>query len=80
MTRQLLGFSRSLYQIETLSVNELIAEVLKLISRSINKNVVVKQRLFFHLLPIDADATQIQQIILNLCLEANDARRATEGG
>lgn len=80
LTRQLLGFSRrAKYQTETVEVNELITEVLKLIERALNKNVVVEKMLDPHLPPADVDVTQIQQAILNLCLNANDAMTAKGG-
>jgi two-component system cell cycle sensor histidine kinase/response regulator CckA len=80
LTRQLLGFSRrAKYQMEAVNVNELVSEVLKLIGRTINKNVVVEQKLDPRLPPVEADATQIQQAVLNLCLNANDAM-ASAGG
>ena len=80
LTRQLLGFSRrAKYQTETAQVNELITEVLKLIERALNKNVIVQKMLDPHLPPVDVDVTQIQQTILNLCLNANDAMRSKGG-
>ncbi len=80
LTRQLLGFSRKArYRIETVDINELIIEVLKLIESTIANNVVVEKRLDSHLPGIDVDATQIQQVILNLCLNANDAMTPTGG-
>lgn len=80
LTRQLLGFSRrAKYQIESVEVNELITEVLKLIERILNKKVVVEKVLDPHLPPVDVDVTQIQQTILNLCLNANDAMSVNGG-
>jgi PAS domain S-box-containing protein len=80
LTRQLLGFSRrATYQNQTVDVNALISEVLKLMGRTINENVVVKQKLSPNLYCVEADVTQIQQAILNLCLNANDAMEGKGG-
>ncbi len=80
LTRQLLGFSRrATYQAQTVDVNALISEVLKLMGRTINENVVVKQKLSPNLYCVEADVTQIQQAILNLCLNANDAMEGKGG-
>jgi PAS domain S-box-containing protein len=79
LTRQLLGFARGgRYQIEPINLNDIIDEVLELLSRTIDKLICIKPVLNPALAAIEGDAGQIQQVIMNLCLNARDAM--PEGG
>jgi PAS domain S-box-containing protein len=75
LVRQLLAFSRGT-QPEDLQVvypNRLIRETTRLLESSVGKDVVLELDLNPHIPPIAANTTQVQQAILNLCLNARDA-------
>jgi len=75
LVRQLLAFSRGT-QPEDLQVvypNRVIRETARLLESSLGKNVQLELDLNPHIPPIAANATQVQQAILNLCLNARDA-------
>jgi len=75
LVRQLLAFSRGT-QPEDLQVvypNRVIRETAKLLESSLGKDVVLELDLNPHIPPIAANTTQVQQAILNLCLNARDA-------
>jgi len=75
LVRQLLAFSRGT-QPEDLQVvypNRVIRETARLLESSVGKDVVLELDLNPNIPPIAANATQVQQAILNLCLNARDA-------
>jgi PAS domain S-box-containing protein len=74
LTRQLLAFSRrQILQPEVLDVNTVVASTDKLLRRLIGEDVIVRMRLAPGLPPIMADPGQIEQIVLNLAVNARDA-------
>ena len=75
LVRQLLAFSRGT-QPEDLQVvypNRVIRETARLLESSVGKDVVLELDLNPSVPPIAANTTQVQQTILNLCLNARDA-------
>jgi PAS domain S-box-containing protein len=74
LTRQLLTFAR---KTETLSapvdIHSLLRETLDLFERSVAKNIVVQTRFADEDMFVNGDDGQIQQAVLNLCLNARDA-------
>jgi two-component system cell cycle sensor histidine kinase/response regulator CckA len=75
LVRQLLAFSRGT-QPEDLQVvypNRVIRETARLLESSVGKDVVLELDLNPNVPPIAANTTQVQQAILNLCLNARDA-------
>jgi two-component system cell cycle sensor histidine kinase/response regulator CckA len=75
LVRQLLAFSRGT-QPEDLQVvypNRVIRETARLLESSLGKDVQLELDLNHHIPPIAANATQVQQAILNLCLNSRDA-------
>jgi PAS domain S-box-containing protein len=79
LVRQLLAVSRRQpVRAEPLDLNEVIAGTLKMIGRLLGEDV----ELVFHprpvIKPVHADAGNIEQIIMNLCVNARDAM--PEGG
>jgi PAS domain S-box-containing protein len=74
VTRQLLAFSRKqMLQPRRLDLNTVISEISKLIHRLIGEDIVLTTRLAPKLAPVTADPGQLEQVILNLAVNARDA-------
>jgi signal transduction histidine kinase/CheY-like chemotaxis protein len=74
LTRQLLAFSRSqVLQPKVLDFNELVAEMSKLLRRLVREDVEFVLRLGESLGRVKADPGQIEQVLLNLTVNACDA-------
>ena len=79
LTRQLLILSRrQVGSAESLNLNKTIGAVESLLRRSIGAQIELVTRLDPDLPPISADESQIEQVLLNLSLNARDAM--PEGG
>jgi two-component system, cell cycle sensor histidine kinase and response regulator CckA len=74
LTSQLLAFSRKqVREPRTLNLNELIGEMTKMLGRVIGENIELCTSLEQGLWSVQADAAQVQQIVMNLVLNARDA-------
>jgi PAS domain S-box-containing protein len=74
LTRQLLAYSgRGTFEIKPLDLNALVQEMTHLLAISISKKVTTRYRLDPSAPFIQADASQIQQVIMNLVINASDA-------
>jgi len=74
LTAQLLAFARKqILQPRNLSLNDVIMEALSLFQTAVGERIEFKTVLAPDLLATCADPTQVQQILLNLCLNARDA-------
>jgi two-component system cell cycle sensor histidine kinase/response regulator CckA len=74
LTRQLLAFSRrQLLQPQVLNVNTLIEEVSKMLRRLIGDDVELVVRASEGLQKVKADPGQLEQVIMNLAVNARDA-------
>ncbi|MBI4713171.1 MAG: response regulator [Planctomycetes bacterium] len=74
LTRRLLTFSRQqTLNLKNLNVNELIQELVKFIGRTIPENIELRFMPGENINVINADPVAIEQIILNLCVNARDA-------
>jgi two-component system cell cycle sensor histidine kinase/response regulator CckA len=79
LTKQMLGFARRQpLRTTTLDLNTLVQEVVGLLRRTMDPRVVFRVRPAPDLRPVAADPVQIQQVLMNLCLNARDAM--PEGG
>ena len=79
LTRQLLVFScRERAEVETLDLNAIVAEMEKLLRRTLGEDVELRTELAERLPTVKADRAQIEQVLLNLALNARDAM--PEGG
>jgi len=74
LTRQLLAFSRKqIYQLKVVDLNSLIQNLDKMIYRLIGEDIKIKMNLSANLNSIKADPGQIEQVIVNLVINARDA-------
>jgi two-component system, cell cycle sensor histidine kinase and response regulator CckA len=74
LTRQLLAFSRrQILAPQVLDLNALIGDFEKMLHRLIGEDVALKTELAPVLPPIKADPGQIEQILMNLAVNARDA-------
>ena len=74
LTRQLLAFSRQqMLQMQILDLNNIVAEMQLLVGRLIGENIALVTQLEMDLPHIEADRTQLEQVVMNLVLNARDA-------
>lgn len=74
LTRQLLGFSRrEVLRRANLDPNEQVVELLKMLRPLLGADIEVRTELSREVGMVNGDATLIQQMLLNLCLNARDA-------
>ena len=79
LVRQLLAFSRKqTMQFESIDINETVNNFQKLLRRTIPENIEIKIQTSPDLAPVKADIGQIEQIIMNLMVNASDSM--PEGG
>ncbi len=77
LTAQLLGFARrGKYETRPLNLNEVVKETLAIIERTISKSIAIEARVSQSLPTIEADAGQLQQVLMNLFVNAADAMPA----
>lgn len=74
LTRQLLLFGRrQVARIEPLDLNALVKELLKMLRRLLGENIQVKFDRAPVGAPLKADAGMLEQVVMNLCINARDA-------
>jgi PAS domain S-box-containing protein len=79
LTKKILGFARGgKYEVKSLDVNQIMEEVVGIISSSFDPSIAVLTELQEDLRSVEGDAAQIQSVIMNLCINARDAM--PEGG
>lgn len=79
LTRQLLGFSRKqIIAPKPLALNQVVSDLLQMLKRLIGENIRVKTQLADGLWPVLIDRSQVEQIVMNLTVNARDAM--AEGG
>jgi PAS domain S-box-containing protein len=79
LTRQLLTFARrNVIEPVHLNLSALVADLMKLIGKVVGEHIEVKTALGMNVPTIHADRGQVEQVVMNLCLNARDAM--PEGG
>ena len=79
LTRQLLGMIRGdKYEVRPIGLNKTVMDVERLLSHTIDKNISIETSLESTLPVVEADDGQIQQVLLNICINARDSM--PEGG
>ncbi len=74
LTKQMLGFARRQpLRTVTVDLNALVRDALSLLRRGIDPRIAVRFRPAAALCPVAADPVQVQQVLMNLCLNARDA-------
>lgn len=74
LTRQLLMFSRrSVLDVKPIDLNEVVANMLKMLTRLIGENIELRSEAQAGLPSIEADAGMLEQVLMNLVVNARDA-------
>jgi len=71
---QLVAFAQlGKYHVEPVNLNKATENTLRLLRLTINKRIQIKMVFDTELRPIEANATQVQQMITNICINASEA-------
>jgi signal transduction histidine kinase/CheY-like chemotaxis protein len=74
LTQQILAFSRKqMLEVKSIDLNDIITEFNKMLCRLIGENIDLQLFLDSSLNPVKADRSQIEQVLLNLAVNARDA-------
>ncbi len=80
LARQMLAYSgKGRFVVERVDLSRLVEEMAHLLNVSITKKAVLRFELSRDLPPIEADATQIRQVVMNLITNASDALGGASG-
>jgi PAS domain S-box-containing protein len=74
LVRQLLAFSRKqIIEPQTMDLNDVVGDMSKMLRHIIGEDIRLRTRLASDLWPVVADPAQIEQVIVNLAVNARDA-------
>lgn len=74
LTKKLVNFSRRVQsRLECIDIHETIFDVVAMIGETINRNIQIRTNLSAANARIVADSSRVQNVILNLCINARDA-------
>ncbi len=80
LAKQMLAYSgKGKFFVENLDLNRLLEEMLHMLEVSISKKVVLRLNQYQPLPQVEADATQIRQITMNMVINASEAIGDTSG-
>lgn len=79
MIKQLMSFTgRVETQRAPVDLREIVREITSLLEHTLPKSIAIQSRIAADLWPVSGDATQLSQVLMNLCVNARDAM--PEGG
>jgi two-component system cell cycle sensor histidine kinase/response regulator CckA len=74
LSNQMLAYSgRGKFVVENIDLNHLLKDMLHMLEVSISKKAALRLNLHQHLPTVEADATQMRQIVMNLIINASEA-------
>jgi two-component system cell cycle sensor histidine kinase/response regulator CckA len=74
LVQQLLAFARrQILEPRNFSLNQTVQDVLNLLDKVIGKDIEIQAQPAQDLWPVRADPTQIEQVLMNLCINSRDA-------
>ncbi len=74
LTKQLLAYSRKqIIQRRPLALNDVVEQTVTMLRRVIGENVALDLQLAYDLPPVFADASNLEQVVMNLVLNSRDA-------
>ncbi|HBA86125.1 MAG TPA: hypothetical protein DCZ95_18730 [Verrucomicrobia bacterium] len=74
LIKQMLAYSgKGQFAVTTLDLNDLVREMSHLLQASISKKAILRASFADNLPPIEADAVQMRQVVMNLIINASDA-------
>ncbi|TYT75960.1 hybrid sensor histidine kinase/response regulator [Desulfobotulus mexicanus] len=74
ITKQLLAFARKeIISPQKLDLNDTVEKMLNMLRRLIGEDIDLTWKSASHLLPVKMDPSQIDQLLVNLCINARDA-------
>jgi PAS domain S-box-containing protein len=80
LTRQMLAYAgKGRFIVEPVNLSDLVREIIPLIQPSISKRIGVHLNLSRGLPPVNADRSQLQQIVMNLLINASEAIGSSPG-
>ena len=80
LTKQMLAYSgKGRFVVHPVDVNSLVREMAQLLQTVISKRAALRFAFASNLPPVEADATQLRQIVMNLITNASDALSGEDG-
>ncbi|WKW12407.1 PAS domain S-box protein [Pseudogemmatithrix spongiicola] len=80
LTRQLLAYAgKGRFVVEPVNVSALVTEMASLLRAAVSKRATLQQDLASDLPAVEADATQLRQVVMNLITNASDALGDADG-
>ncbi len=74
LTRQLVAFSRKqVLQVKAVDLRDVVSGIEQLLRRTVRKNIAVKTTLSASPCPVAVDVGQVEQVLMNLAVNAQDA-------
>jgi len=74
LVQQLLDFARrQILEPRSLNLNQAVQDVMGILDKAIGKDIEIKKRIAEDLSTVRADPTQIEQMLVNLCINSRDA-------
>ena len=73
LTRQLVDSRKQIIQRRPLALNEVVEQTVAMLRRLIGEHIALDTELASDLPPIFADPSNVEQVIMNLALNARDA-------